>query len=382
MSISDYYRINRKLFAKEKRSLIPYIFCGIGIVLVLFAYCCGPGLKSELLKEYSSEPLAGVILAGSKDPIVINNAAVSKVKGMSGVKAVTGVYELDAEIIYGERRTDVIVWAMDLNVLADLGLRYTSLSRDSFTAQLPLVLMKDVSQRLGNAATPGTVVTVRFPGAEGIPAEVAASAGIGEHETEIGKIFDGKVISGLEEMESVMALLYEHQVWPEQQVEITSTGHERMIYKYLIVTAKDSNDMEKIRTQLEHSGYLCATGFDEAEEKIAAARPWMWGTLMSGIAFLLCAVYMIRQTKKQRLRENRDKVLILRDLHWKNVRINTLFLIDHNILAVVAGIAAFITITLVNGIIIMNLSSQRLMHAALVIMVILLIELATSIGIE
>ena len=57
MSISKYYRINRKLFAKEERSLVPCIFCGIGIVLVLFSYCCGIGLRSDLLKEYSSGPL-------------------------------------------------------------------------------------------------------------------------------------------------------------------------------------------------------------------------------------------------------------------------------------------------------------------------------------
>ena len=382
MSIVQYYRINRKLFAKEERSLIPYMFCGIGIVLVLFSYCCGLGLRSELLEEYSSGPLAGVILAEMKESVVINDAAVSRAKGVSGVKKAAGVYELDAEIVYGEKRTSATVWAIDLDILADLGLRYVSLSRESLTAQLPLILMKDASQQLGNVSAAGTAVTVMFPESDGIPAEIAASADTGEQETEAGKTFDGKVITGLEEMESVMALLYEHQVWPGQQVEITFTGHERMIYRYLIVTAEDPKDTEKIRTELEGLGYTCVTGFDEAEKKIAAGRPWMWGTLMSGVAFLLCAVYMIRQTKKQRLRENRDKVLMLRDLHWKNVMINTLFLIDHSILAVVAGIAAFITITLVNGIIIMNLSSQRLMHAALVIMVILLIELATSIGIE
>ncbi|MBR5979225.1 MAG: hypothetical protein IK029_00350, partial [Oscillospiraceae bacterium] len=317
MSISEYYRINRKLFAKEERSLIPYIFCGIGIVLVLFSYCCGIGLRSELLEEYSSGPLAGVILAETDGMSSINDAAVSRARSVSGVKKASGVYELDAEIVYGEKRVSASIWAVDMDILADLGLRYVSLSRDSLTAQLPLILMKDASQRLGDVSSAGTAVTMRFLGSDGIPAEIAASADTGEQETETGKTFDGKVITGLEELESVMALLYEHQVWPGQQVEITSSGHERMIYRYLIVTAEDPKDTERIRTELEESGYTCVTGFDEAKEKIAAGRPWMWGTLMSGIAFLLCAAYMIRQTKKQRLIKHRNKVLMLKDLHWK-----------------------------------------------------------------
>lgn len=263
-------------------------------------------------------------------------------------------------------------------MLADLGLRYTSLSRDSFTAQLPLVLMKDVSQRLGNAATPGTVVTVRFPGTDGIPAEVAASADTGELETEIGKIFDGKVITGLEEMESVMTLLYEHQVWPGQQVDITSTGHERMIYKYLIVTAEDLNDTEKIRTKLESLGYLCLTGFDGAKERISACRPWMWGTLMSGTAFLLCAAYMIRQTKKQRLRENRDKVLMLRDLYWDKNRIKRLFLMDHSILVTVTGIVAAGILMVARKVIDMDLSAQILIPMVTGIVIAFLIDSVSS----
>ena len=200
------------------------------------------------------------------------------------------------------------------------------------------------------------MVTVRFPGADGIPAEVAASAGIGEHETEIVKIFDGKVITGFEEMESVMALLYEHQIWPGQLVEITSSEHERMVYRYLIVIAEDLKETEKVGTEMESSGYVCITRFDETKGKIAAGRPWMWGTLMSGVAFLLCAVYMIRQTKKQRLRENRDRVLMFRDLYWDKKRIKRLFLIDHSILAVATGIVAFITMTIINGITNVNLS--------------------------
>ena len=103
MSISEYYRINRKLFAKEERSLIPYIFCGIGIVLVLFSYCCGIGLRSDLLEEYSSGPLAGVILAETDGYTSVNDAAVSRAKGVSGVRGAAGVYEMDAEIVYGER---------------------------------------------------------------------------------------------------------------------------------------------------------------------------------------------------------------------------------------------------------------------------------------
>lgn len=382
MSISEYYRINRKLFAKEERSLIPYIFCGIGIVLVLFSYCCGIGLRSELLEEYGSGPLAGVILAETNSMSSINDAAVSRAKGVSGVKKASGVYELDAEIVYGEKRAGVPVWAIDLDVLADLGLRYVSLSRESLTAQLPLILMKDASQQLGNVSAAGTAVTVMFPESDGIPAEIAASADTGEQETEAGKTFDGKVITGLEELESVMALLYGHQVWPGQQVEITSTGHERMIYRYLIVTAEDPKDTEKIRTELEGLGYTCVTGFDEAEEKIAADKPWMWGTLMSGIAFLLCAAYMIRQTKKQRIRENKGKVLMLKDLHWNDLRINTLFLMDYSILAAVTGIMAAGNLMIVRRAVDMVLSTRILIPLAAGVMIAFLTDLVSSPGIE
>lgn len=381
MSISEYYRINRKLFAKEERSLIPYIFCGIGIVLVLFSYCCGIGLRSDLLEEYSRGPLAGVILAETDGYTSINDAAVSRAKGVSGVKKAAGVYELDAEIVYGEKRANVTVWAIDLDVLADLGLRYASLSRDSLTAQLPLILMKDTSQQLGDISTAGTAVTVKFPGSDGIPAEIAASADTGEQETKAGKTFDGKVITGLEELESVMALLYEHQVWPGQQIEITS-GHERMIYRYLIVTAEDPKDTEKIREELEESGYLCVTGFDEAKEKIAAGRPWMWGTLMAGIAFLFCAANMFRQTKKKRLTENRDKVLMLKDLHWKDLGIRSLFFVDHSILAVVTGISASGILMIVRRTVDLELSTQVLIPSAAGVVIALLTDLMSGLKIK
>jgi hypothetical protein len=380
MSISEYYRINRKLFEKEERSLIPYIFCGIGIVLVLFSYCCGIGLRSDLLEEYSRGPLAGVILAETDGYTSINDAAVSRAKGVSGVKKAAGVYELDAEILYGEKRANVTVWAIDLDVLADLGLRYASLSRDSLTAQLPLILMKDASQQLGDVSSAGTAVTVKFPGSDGIPAEIAASADTGEQETETGKTFDGKVITGLGELESVMALLYEHQVWPGQQVEITSAGHERMVYRYLIVIAEDPKDTEKIREELEESGYLCVTVFDEAKEKIAAGRPWMWGTLMSGIAFLLCAAYMIRQTKKQRLIKHRNKVLMLKDLHWKDLKINTLFLMDHSILAAVTGITAAGILMIVRRMVDLELSTQILIPIAAGVVIAFLIDSVSCTG--
>lgn len=381
MSISEYYRINRKLFAKEERSLIPYIFCGIGIVLVLFSYCCGIGLRSDLLEEYSRGPLAGVILAETDGYTSINDAAVSRAKGVSGVKGAAGVYELDSEIVYGEKRANVTVWAIDLDVLADLGLRYASLSRESLTAQLPLILMKDTSQQLGDISTAGTAVTVKFPGSHGIPAEVAASADTGEQETEIGKAFDRKVITGLEELESVMALLYEHQMWPGQQIEITS-GHERMIYRYLIVTAEDPKDTEKIRTEMEGSGYICITGFDEAKEKIAAGRPWMWGTLMSGIAFLFCAANMFRQTKKKRLTENRDKVLMLKDLHWKDLGIRSLFFVDHSILAVVTGISASGILMIVRRTVGLGLSTQVLIPSAAGVVIALLTDLMSGLKIK
>lgn len=380
MIISEYYRINRKLFVKEERSLIPYIFCGIGIVLLLFSYCCGIGLRSDLLEEYSSGPLAGVILAEMKESVVINDAAVSRAKGVGGVKKAAGVYELDAEIVYGEKRTSATVWAIDLDILADLGLRYVSLSRESLTAQLPLILMKDASQRLGDVSSVGTAVTVKFPGSDGIPAEIAASANTGEQETETGKIFDRKVITGLEELESVMVLLYEHQEWPGQQVEITSAGHERMVYRYLIVTVEDPKDTERIRTELEESGYTCVTGFDEAKEKIAAGRPWMWGTLMSGIAFLLCAAYMIKQTKKQRLIKHRNKVLMLKDLHWKDLRINTLFLMDHSILAAVTGITAAGILMIVRRAVDMDISTQIFIPLVTGIVIAFLIDSVSCAG--
>ena len=380
MSISEYYRINRKLFAKEERSLIPYIFCGIGIVLVLFSYCCGIGLRSDLLEVYSRGPLAGVILAETDGYTSINDAAVSRAKGVSGVKKASGVYELDAEVVYGEKRVSASIWAVDMDILADLGLRYVSLSRDSLTAQLPLILMKDASQRLGDVSSAGTAVTMRFLGSDGIPAEIAASADTGEQETETGKTFDGKVITGLGELESVMALLYEHQVWPGQQVEITSTGHERMIYRYLIVTAEDPKDTEKIREELEGLGYTCVTGFDEAKEKIAAGRPWMWSTLMSGIAFLLCAAYMIRQTKKQRLIKHRDKVLMLKDLHWNDLRMNRLFFVDHSVQAAITGIMAAGILMIVRRMVDLELSTHILIPLAAGVVIAFLIDSVSCAG--
>ena len=108
----------------------------------------------------------------------------------------------------------------------------------------------------------------------------------------------------------------------------------------------------------------------------------MWGTLMSGIAFLLCAAYMIRQTKKQRLRENRDKVLMLKDLHWNDLRINTLFLLDHSILAAVTGILAAAVLMIVRRAVDMDLSAQMLMPLAAGVVIAFLIDSVSCAGIE
>ena len=162
MTIKQYYKINRKLFRNEKRPLVPFIFLGLGIILLLLSYHTGSGYKKELLDEYVNCPLSGVILAEPEDGTAINDSVVSKIRSIKGIKGAAGIFEFQAEISYGTSNTPVTVWAIERKHIADMHLRYTSVSEESMTAQLPLIINTDTVKQLEGTVTAGDRLSVRI----------------------------------------------------------------------------------------------------------------------------------------------------------------------------------------------------------------------------
>ena len=335
MSIVQYYRINRKLLAKEKRPLVPFVFLGLGIVLVLLAYSFGPGLRRNLLKEYCGSPIRGVILAETEDGSAINGSVVSKVSGLSGIGGATGVYEFSAEIGYGRSSVPVPVWAIDRKHIAGMKLKYISASESSLSAQLPLVMQSDTARWLGDNVSAGDRVSVSIAGSDQVSAEIAAVADTEDRDDQLSSVLSGKVFAGMEDVASVMSILFEHETWPGQDSVSGTSGLERMKYRYVMAFAEDPKKIEKVKETLESAGYRCITGFEGYAEQIDRNEPKAWGFLLSGSSFLLCAFYLIWQMRRQRLESNEDKINMLRDMGWRESRIKRLFFIDLNALIAV-----------------------------------------------
>ena len=348
MSIIQYYRINRKLLAKEKRPLVPFVFLGLGIVLVLLAYSYGPGLRRDLLKEYCGSPLRGVIIAELEDGSAINGSVVSKVSGLSGISGAAGVYEFSAEIGYGRNSVPVTVWAIERKNIAGMKLKYISLSEDSLSAQLPLVMQSDTARWLGDNVSAGDRVSVSIAGSDQVTAEIAAVADTEDRGDQLSSVLSGKVFAGMEDVASVMSILFEHETWPGQDSVTGSSGLERMMYRYVMAFAEDPKKIEKVKETLESAGYRCITGFEGYAEQIDRNKPKAWGFLLSGSSFLLCAFYLIHQMRRQRLESNRDKINMLRDLGWKESQIRSLAFFDHIVVSltvVIVSIALGLIIT-------------------------------------
>ncbi len=330
MTIKQYYRINRKLFRNEKRPLIPFIFLGLGIILLLLSYHTGAGYKKELLDEYVNSPLSGVILAEPEDSTAINDSVVSKISSMKGIKGAAGIYEFQAEISYGTSNTPVTVWAIERKHIADMDIRYISVSEDSMTAQLPLIISTDTVKQLGDTVTAGDRLSVRIQESDQMSAEVAAVTDIIGAGTHIKDQLKGKVITGLEDAESLMQLLFEHQSWPGQDTAISSGNHERMKYRYVIAFAEDpKNTVETVNT-LEGIGYRCISGIKDISEITEKNKPFSLAFLLSGSAFMLCALYLILQMEKQRFENNQDIITALIDFGWRKAKIIRLLMIDIN----------------------------------------------------
>ena len=349
MSIIRYYRINRKLLAKEKRPLVPFVFLGLGIVLILLAYSFGPGLRRDLLKEYCGSPLRGVILAETEDGSAINGKVVSKVSGLSGISGAAGVYEFSAEIGYGRSSVPVTVWAIDRKHIADMKLKYISASESSLSAQLPLVMQSDTARWLGDNVSAGDRVSVSISGSDQVSAEIAAVADTEDRDDQLSSVLSGKVFAGMEDVASVMSILFEHETWPGQDSVSGTSGLERIKYRYVMAFAEDPKKIEKVKETLESAGYRCITGFEGYAEQIDRNKPKAWGFLLSGSSFLLCAFYLIWQMRRQRLESNRDRIEMLRDLGWKRPGRKTLFLIDHRVLTVITIAISVIVMVLLSA---------------------------------
>lgn len=335
MSIVQYYRINRKLLAKEKRPLVPFVFLGLGIVLIMLSYSCGPRLRRDLLKKYCDSPLRGVILAEPEDGSAINGSVVSKVSGLSGISGATGVYEFSAEIGYGRNSMPVTVWAIDRKHIADMKLKYISASEDALLSQLPLVMQSDTVKWLGESVSAGDRVSVSISGSDQVSAEIAAVADTEDRDDQLSSVLSGKVFAGMEDVASVLSILFEHDTWPGQDSVSGTSGLERMKYRYVMAFAEDPKKIEKVKETLESAGYRCITGFEGYAEQIDRNKPKAWGFLLSGSSFLLCTFYLIWQMRRQRLESNEDKINMLRDMGWRESRIKRLFFIDLNALIAV-----------------------------------------------
>ena len=246
---------------------------------------------------------------------------VSKVGGLSGISGATGVYEFSAEIGYGKNSVPVTVWAIDRKHIADMKLKYISASESSLSAQLPLVMQSDTARWLGDNVSAGDRVSVSIAGSDQVSAEIAAVADTEDRDDQLSSVLNGKVFAGMEDVGSIMSILFEHETWPGQDSVSGSLGLERMKY----------------------------TGFEGYAKQIDRNKPKAWGFLLSGSSFLLCAFYLIWQMRRQRLESNRDRIDMLRDLGWEKPGIKTLFLIDHRVLTVITIAISVIVMVLLSA---------------------------------
>ena len=295
---------------------------------MLLAYSFGPGLRRDLLREYCGSPLRGVILAETEDGSAINGSVVSKVSGLSGISGATGVYEFSAEIGYGRSSVPVTVWAIERKHIAGMKLKYISASEDSLSAQLPLVMQSETARWLGDNVSAGDRVSVSIAGSDQVTAEIAAVADKEDRGDQLSSVLGGKVFAGMEDVGSVMSILFEHETWPGQDSVSGTSGLERMKYRYVMAFAEDPKKIEKVKETLESVGYRCITGFEGYAEQIDRNKPKAWGFLLSGSSFLLCAFYLIWQMRRQRLESNRNRMDVFQDLGWSDRMISCIFLFD------------------------------------------------------
>ena len=158
-------------------------------------------------------------------------------------------------------------------------------------------------------------------------AEIVAVADTEDRGDQLSSVLSGKVFAGMEDVASVMSILFEHETWPGQDSVTGSSGLERMKYRYVMAFADDPKKIEKVKETLESAGYRCITGFEGYTEQIDRNKPKAWGFLLSGSSFHLCAFYLIWQMRRQRLESNEDKINMLRDMGWRESRIKRLFFI-------------------------------------------------------
>jgi len=71
---------------------------------------------------------------------------------------------------------------------------------------------------------------------------------------------------------------------------------------------------------------------------------------------------------------------MLKDLHWKDLKINTLFLMDHSILAAVTGITAAGILMIVRRMVDLELSTQILIPIAAGVVIAFLIDSVSCTG--
>lgn len=189
----------------------------------------------------------------------------------------------------------------------------------------------------------GDKMSVRIQGSEQINTEIAAITDMTGAGEDLGEKLKGIVFAGLEDAEALMDILFEHKTWPGQDAPVTVSDHGRMRYRYVMVFSESPENTGAVAEMLTESGYKCVTGFEEYRIHIEKNKPVSAGLLFSGLSFLLCAVYLIQQLKKQRLESNRNRIDMLVDLGWKRTQIRRVWLIDIHV-----------SVLIVNAIVVLN----------------------------
>jgi len=272
MSIFQYYRINRKLFGKEKRPSVPYVFLGLGIVLLLMSYRFGAGTEKRLLKEYCADPLSGVILAVPEDGTAINGASVSRLAETEGVRTAVGVYEFPMEIRCGMSSISVSVWAVERKAVGDMRLRYTSFSEEAMSSQLPIIMSEETAKRLGSTVSAGDRIEISIAGSAGISSRIAATTDTEDTGAHLSDELRGKVFAGMEDVRLVMNLLFEHEAWPGQESSFGGADIGDMKYCCVMAFAEEPEDILEVTRRLENAGYTCITGFEEFAQAVDDSR--------------------------------------------------------------------------------------------------------------
>ena len=110
MKFRDLFLLSTRMFkARTSRTFLTILGMSVGIGAIIFLVSLGYGLQATLLERITtSDSLLTLDVTGnSSENIYLDQAAVEKIKSISGVDEISPAYQLDARVSRGDLSTDL-----------------------------------------------------------------------------------------------------------------------------------------------------------------------------------------------------------------------------------------------------------------------------------